>query len=243
MSLKLVTAPICEPLAIADIEGQLQTTLPTDQTVVVQGYIGAVRQKAETALSRAIITQTWELVLDAFPASGVIDLPLPPLQSVVSITYTDVDGNTTTLAVAEYVVDAESTPGRVMLGYEKTWPDTRDYPGAVRVRFVAGYGGPVAWDALTVYAVGALVYYTNGITYLKTTASAAGVLPTDATKWAVDHPWASVPACIRSWMLLNVTNLYENRESNGAVEGNVSIIDLTSMADSLLDPERWRVQV
>lgn len=243
MALKLVTAAVCDPLAIADIEGQLQMTLPADQSTLVLGYIAAIRQKAEVILGRVLMTSTWDLVLDAFPVSGVIELPLPPLQSVTAITYTDIDGATQTLSAGEYAVDIDSTPGRVVLGYEKDWPDTLDHPGSVRVRFVAGYAAPVVWGVDDVYATGDRVYYTNGLTYIKTVESVAGILPTDATKWALDHPWTGIPAGIVAWMLLNVSNLYENRESEGAVEGMISPINLVSMADSLLDAERWRVQV
>lgn len=247
MSIKIITPPIVEPIALQDVEAQIQFSLPDDQITLVEGFITAVRQKCENDLRRVLVTSTFDLVLDAFPCPATrnpfaaIEIPLPPLQSVVSVKYLAADGTLSTLAAEDYVVDLDSTPGRVTPAYGKTWPSTLSYPGSVRVQFVAGYGGPLAWDALQVFAVGERVLYTTGVTYRKTAVSAAGVLPTDATKWAVDRQGFAVPMCIRQWLLLNVGALYENRES--LIVGNGGVIDLSTLADSLLDPERWEVRV
>jgi len=245
MALKIVTPPLTEPITISDVEAQIQFALPDDQETLVEGYIVAVRQKVELALRRALVTQTHDLTMHEFPAPharnpfAAIEIPLPPLQSV-TITYLSTAGTMTALDAADYVVDTDSTPGRVTPAYGKTWPATLDYPGAVRVQFVAGYGGPLAWDAARVYLVDERMLYTNGTTYRKTATSAAGVLPTDATKWVVDHPGYAVPQCIRNWMLLNTANLYENRET--IIIGSINS-ELDTLADSLLDPERWEVRV
>lgn len=96
-------------------------------------------------LGRAIVTQTWEMKLRSFPLRtdriyGDVRMliPLPPLQSVSSITYIDADGVTQTLASSEYTVIVGSNA--VVPAYGKTWPGTRDVPEAVTVTFVAGYG-------------------------------------------------------------------------------------------------------
>jgi len=203
MSLKLVTAPEVEPIIQADVEAQLQYELPVDQVSLVNGFISAIRQKAEVALRRALITQTWNLALDGFPGPSLcnpfamIEVPLPPLQSVVSIGYLSTDNVLTVLNAGDYVVDLESTPGRITPAYGKTWPQTLNFPGSVRVQFVAGYGD-------------------------------------EAT---------DVPQCIKQWCLLNIAALYENRESESVVNGRGVVIDLSTMADSLLDAERWEVRV
>ena len=249
MTTKLITAPLVEPVTLDDIEGQCQTSIPSDQVDTVIGYIAAIRQKCENELRRALITQTHDLILDAFPAPSrrnpfaAIEIPLPPLQSVVSVKYMSADHVLTTLDPSLYVIDPDSTPGRVLPAYGQIWPATLDYPGSVRVQFVAGYGGPVAWDPLTVYPVDARMFYTNGNTYRKTAVTLAGVLPTVTASWALDSPGYAVPQCIRNWMKLNISNLYENRESESVSDSRMSQIDLSTMADSLLDPERWEVRV
>lgn len=211
MALKLITPPAAEPLALSDIEAQVRGDL-FDESALVEGYIKAIRQRAELELRRALITQTWDLVLDAFPTPtarnpfAALEIPLPPLQSITSIQYLATAGQFVTLAPEDYTVDTDSTPGKVMPAYGKTWPVTLDYPGAVRVRFVAGYGP---------------------------------IIPEEPDP-DVTYP-DNVPQCIKNWMKLNVASLYENRES--LVIGSGGVIELTTLADSLLDPERWEVRV
>ncbi|MCB9117972.1 MAG: DNA-packaging protein, partial [Caldilineaceae bacterium] len=78
--------------------------------------------------------------LDAWPADGIIELPRPPLASVTSITYTDEDGATQTLAANNYRVDTAREPGRVVLAPGADWPSVAlDSSNPITVRFVAGY--------------------------------------------------------------------------------------------------------
>jgi uncharacterized phiE125 gp8 family phage protein len=90
-------------------------------------------------LGRALITQTWDLRLDAFPVCDIV-VPLPPLQAVEELVYIDPDGAEQTLAAEAYEVDATREPGVVRPIYGTSWPSTRAVPNAVRVQFTAGYG-------------------------------------------------------------------------------------------------------
>lgn len=137
MALTLVTAPTVEPLTIAEAKAHLRVT-STDEDALITALIVAAREHAERFTRRALITQTWDLTLDSFPAEIVV--PFPKLQSVTSITYVDSNGASQTLLTTEYTVDTKSEPGRVVEAYDKAWPSTRDVINAVTVRFVAGYG-------------------------------------------------------------------------------------------------------
>jgi uncharacterized phiE125 gp8 family phage protein len=102
--------------------------------------IKAARIQAENYTLHALVTQTLELVLDAFPTGG-IELPMPPLQSVTSIKYIDDDGVEQTLGASLYSVDTDTIPGLITPAYDEEWPtDVRDQVNAVRVRYVAGFG-------------------------------------------------------------------------------------------------------
>ena len=74
----------------------------------------------------------------------VLKIPLPPLQSITSITYLDSAGVSQILAPTAYRVDAVSSPGRVTPAYGTSWPDTYPVSNAVVIRFVAGYGDAAA---------------------------------------------------------------------------------------------------
>lgn len=101
--------------------------------------IVAARVSAERITRRALVTQTWDLFLDAFPG-WELGVPKPPLQSVSSISYVDTNGTAQTLASDQYLVDIKGEPGRITPAYGLTWPSTRAQNNAVTVRFVAGYG-------------------------------------------------------------------------------------------------------
>lgn len=92
-------------------------------------------------LGRALVTQVWQLALDTFPtANGArIWLPLPPLQSVASVTYIDTTGQTQVLDPEAYRVVSDVEPGFVEPA-SGAWPATGIGRSAVRVRFTCGYG-------------------------------------------------------------------------------------------------------
>jgi uncharacterized phiE125 gp8 family phage protein len=70
-----------------------------------------------------------------------IELPYAPLQSVTSVTYYDTDETSATFSSDDYIVDTYSEPGRVYLGYGKTWPSTTLRPvNGVVIQYVCGDG-------------------------------------------------------------------------------------------------------
>lgn len=155
MRLKLITAPRVEPVSLAEVKRWCKVDLDLHaDDATLTSLITDVRQEIDGRagwLGRALCTQTWDLYLDRFPRAGdrlfapdaeaeAIVVPLPPLQSVTSITYVATDGTSTTLSSSLYSVDIVSEPGRIVPAYGQTWPSTRDQVNAVIVRFVAGYG-------------------------------------------------------------------------------------------------------
>jgi uncharacterized phiE125 gp8 family phage protein len=144
MALTVITGPAEEPISVAEAKASpsLRVAVATDDTDIGT-LITAARKLAETYTLHAFVTQTLELVLDGFPTGGIV-VPMPPLQSVTSIKYIDTDGTEQTLSATLYAVDTDSTPGMIVPAYDETWPtDVRDQINAVRVRFVAGFGGAV----------------------------------------------------------------------------------------------------
>jgi uncharacterized phiE125 gp8 family phage protein len=132
---------------------------------VLADFITAARIKCEEHQGRAYITQTWDLYLDDFPEADEIELPRGPLQSITSVKYYGTDGTEYTMSASDYIVDIASDPGRIVLGYGKTWPTTVLRPAnGVIIRFVCGYGAAAAAvPALIRLAIKMLVghYYAN----------------------------------------------------------------------------------
>ncbi len=135
----VITAPVKEPVSVAEAKLQCRVDGDTEDTLFAI-YIAAARAYYERRTSRTIHQTTYEYTLDAFPDEGYIVLPrATPLISVTSVKYKDSDGSETTMSTSDYIVDTDSTPGRVVLAYGESWPSFTEYPAnAVRIRYVAG---------------------------------------------------------------------------------------------------------
>lgn len=142
MAVVVVTAPTEEPIAAAGPGGALEHVhADAADAVYVQGLVMAARVYAEGFQERALVTQTLELTLDAWPTGPCLVLPRPPLESVESIKYRLADGSEVTWDASNYIVDPKSQPGRVALAYGKCWPAVTLQPvNGITVRYVAGYG-------------------------------------------------------------------------------------------------------
>lgn len=168
MTLQLVMPPGVEPLTATEAKARLN--IGAEVTDAVMGaFITAARQMIDGAngwLGRALITQTWDLVVDDFGScwtrplekgfypdvgyelsyqnrtrqqkQGIV-IPLPPLQTVTSVKYLDSDGVQQTLDSAVYLVQ-KGEPSHIVLATSQSWPSISTLPGAVTIRFVAGYG-------------------------------------------------------------------------------------------------------
>jgi uncharacterized phiE125 gp8 family phage protein len=128
----------------------MQTPTVTEDADV-QRIIRSARKTCEKFQNRAYITQTWDLMLDDFPNSCEITLPLPPLQHVVWLKYRDANevmqtisfldpSGTALFSTDDYMVDAYAQPGRLVLKSSSSWPTVSANIQAVQIRFVAGYG-------------------------------------------------------------------------------------------------------
>lgn len=118
----------------------------TTQDPQLTALIASARRRIEERLSKALLTQTWVLRLDRFPA-WEIGLPRPPLASISSIQYLDSAGATQTLDAAKYVVDTHGAVGRVVPAYGLSWPSTYPMPNAVTITYVAGWTSAAAVPA------------------------------------------------------------------------------------------------
>jgi uncharacterized phiE125 gp8 family phage protein len=172
-ALNLVAGPTSEPVTLQEAKSHLRVTTDDDDALI-QSHLEAARERVELETGRQLLTATWELWLDRCPGASVsdsasggtagaldlgapawlawndwwarrfIDVPRPPLQAVVSVTYVDTAGVQQTWDPALYQVHKPSGPlarrGRIQPAYGVAWPVTRDQMDAVVVRFTAGYG-------------------------------------------------------------------------------------------------------
>ena len=107
----------------------------------LSNIITRAREEAEAITRLAFITQTLEYALDKFPVENYIKIPRAPLISVTSVKTYDSNGTETILTLTtDYLVDTDSTPGRIVLPYSGTWSSDADYPvNPIRIKYIAGY--------------------------------------------------------------------------------------------------------
>ena len=145
MSLKLITPATVLAVSVADAKLHLRVDTSADDALI-EVMIQAATELAEQITGRAITRQTWELTLDAFPAT-CFALTRVPVASVTSLKYVDYDGTLQTLDAAQYTLSTadDYAPARVLPAYGCSWPSARSQADAVALRYLAGYA-----DAATV---------------------------------------------------------------------------------------------
>jgi len=144
MALKIATPPTTEPVTSTEAKLHLKVDATTDDTLIAN-LITTARETVEAIARRALITQTWDLLLDEFPEGDELLIPFPPLQTISSVQYTNQNNVTATFASSNYAVDTYSEPGRIKLVYGAAWPGDILYTlNGVKVRFIAGFGAAAA---------------------------------------------------------------------------------------------------
>jgi uncharacterized phiE125 gp8 family phage protein len=136
MSLKLITAPVAEPITLAEAKAHLRVD-GLDDDAYITALIVSAREGAEHITGRALMPQTLELALDSFAER--IKLPKPPFVAIVSVKYLDESGILQTIAAEDYLLDEHSEPAALMPAYDTCWPTTRCQANAVLIRYQAGY--------------------------------------------------------------------------------------------------------
>lgn len=134
------TAPTSEPLTVPELREAWSIDFTEDDAAVERAG-KAAREWVEGFAGRYLNTRTITLNYSTWPADDVWRIPYPPLSSVTSIAYSDSDGNSQTLGTGVYTVDTASTPGRVFLAKDQSWPTLEGAPNAleVTVTCVAGH--------------------------------------------------------------------------------------------------------
>lgn len=143
--LYLVTAHDYESdpiVTVDDLKDHLRVDFP-DEDDLIEGIGLAVTSYLDGwngHLKRALLDQTWDMKLSAFPC-GPIEIPLPPLIEVESIRYVDSDGATQTFDLDDcHITGIGGDGGKIYLVDGASWPTLgAGWPEPVTVRFRAGY--------------------------------------------------------------------------------------------------------
>ncbi len=138
MAAQLTGAPAVEPVCLADAKEHLKVD-HLDEDHLIVGLLAAARQSIEGMTGLALITQAWSVFFDAWPDSGVIELPIAPVQSVSSVTVFDGDGTPNVVDPSSYTADLISRPSRVVLRPGSGEPSPGRAANGIAVDLIAGY--------------------------------------------------------------------------------------------------------
>lgn len=194
MPLELITPPDIEPVTLAEAKAHLKVDTADDDALIT-ALIAAARARAEWHTGRAFITQAWKLWLDAWPgacassglpprlsatAPSAIEIPLPPLQTVSSITTYAMDDSATVMSASLYQVDKASAPARVALKIGVSPPVNLRGLNAIAIAFTTGYGDDASDvpDAIrrAILMIVADLYANRGDAAMETSATALATL-------------------------------------------------------------------
>lgn len=184
--------------------GQAQAHLGIDwepsveQAMLIATYlaaaVAAVEARAQTILAERAVVQRLDRLVDRQGRSA-LRLAKAPVISVEGIDFIAPDGLSTTLTLgAAQLRVVQGFPAFVVPPVDAAWPATIDgEPGAVRVRYTAGYGravenggaGPAPWDlkAAVLMMVGHLYHNREAVV----TGSAASELPLGVAAFCAAH--------------------------------------------------------
>lgn len=161
MPLYRVTAPSYEPVSLAEAKVHCRIDHDDDDDYI-SSLISVAREKIDGRdgyLGRAIIAQTWDWKFGRFDRRAPegefprfiwdhrrcdewrLELPLPPLQSVVSVKYLDTNAIEQTLSPSLYVVTGVNgwQPAQLEPAVNTSWPSVYNQPEAIRIRLSCGY--------------------------------------------------------------------------------------------------------
>lgn len=140
MHLTLIQQPATLPVPLSDMQEWLRAEGPDYASLVTASQRAAVSQLdgKNGSLGRALVTQRWRLTLDGQFPGPVLRLPLPPLQSVETLSWRDLSGAWQTLDPDTYRVLTDREPGEVHAG-AAGWPVTDGGAGSVLVDYTAGH--------------------------------------------------------------------------------------------------------
>jgi uncharacterized phiE125 gp8 family phage protein len=131
----LTTPPAFEPITLAEAQTHL---IINGQADYITSLIKTARMMLERELERSFILQTWTGYAGCWDRKIFLDYP--PILSVTSVKYYNLDGTLTTLQGAGVNYWVNISDGCIDLAYDFTVPELQyGRPNAIEVVYKAGY--------------------------------------------------------------------------------------------------------
>ncbi|HRI77403.1 MAG TPA: head-tail connector protein [Alphaproteobacteria bacterium] len=172
------TAPSGFPVSLEEAKLQLRVDAETEDDLI-EWLIAAATDAAEKFTGRVFLTRTFQMYLDRWPSQAAqrewwdgvregadvgdpvraIELPYPPLASVVAVTVYDDNDGAAVWPASNYHIDNKATPGRLALRMGGTIPLPTKTINGIEIEYTAGYGAAGNVPVLIKQAILRLVAY------------------------------------------------------------------------------------
>lgn len=137
MAAVLIEGPAMEPVSLAEAKNYLRVEHDDDDDLI-EALIVSARMQIEQAARRALITQSWRIVLDRWPASGWIVSPVNPLVSIEAARVFPLEGSANTLDLDVFTLNAAAAPA--IIAFERgALSQPGRTVGGIEIDVIAGY--------------------------------------------------------------------------------------------------------
>ncbi|UJW85514.1 head-tail connector protein [Devosia sp. SL43] len=135
MTSYLLAGPAEEPVSLGEAKAFLKVDDSAEDALITT-LIGAARMHVEGVTGRALLAQSWRVVLDEWPDNRVVRLPVTPFMAVTEINAYDAEGAAHEVPLAQFM----SEPDRLLLPTTVAgMPLLRERQG-IEIDYVAGFG-------------------------------------------------------------------------------------------------------
>lgn len=139
MTAVVLSGPTVEPVTLAEAKAHLRVDTNAEDTLI-QSLIMASRLHIEAALDLALVTQTWRIRRDTWPASRTLTLPIRPVQAITSFEVHAADGITETFGADAFILDGDANPARLVWRGNGAMPTSGLVANGIEIDLVAGFG-------------------------------------------------------------------------------------------------------
>lgn len=135
MGLSVVTAPTETSISL-DLAKQNSRVRHSVEDDLFDLYIAAADRYIENYAQIALLPQTWELTVQCI-SGDVLEVPLPPLRSITSVSYDDAAG--ATQAFTDYKLGDQDGVAVLRVDSTTPFPLVDGVTAPLKIRFEAGY--------------------------------------------------------------------------------------------------------
>ena len=132
----IVNPPAVEPFALSEVKRWLRVD-HVDDDQLISGLVRAARERVEARTGRALLAQTWRIILDQWPGDGQVALPVMPALSVPAVRVANISGLFNVIAPSSYILDIRLEPA-VLTMSQIIQPER--LRGGIEIDVIAGYG-------------------------------------------------------------------------------------------------------